>query len=112
MPQRTFAVASALLLPALLACSGAPDGADDTGREGTTELETARQPVSRLPFLGGAFVTWSGEMPVEVEQAAAGLPTDRPVVVWAGLDAVHSEGAEARTTPAGVAEATSAPLPR
>jgi hypothetical protein len=46
-----------------------------------------------VPFLGGAFVTWAESMPVEVEQAVAGQRTDRPVLVWAGLDAVHTDRA-------------------
>jgi hypothetical protein len=51
----------------------------------------------RVPFLGGAFVTYNREMPVEVEQAIAGIPTDRPVIVWAGLDRpAPVQGAEKR----------------
>jgi len=53
----------------------------------------------RIPFLGGAFVTKNHEMPVEVEQAIVGEPTDHPVVVWAG-DGVGSRVREVGAGPA------------
>ena len=73
-----------LLLPALV-CVASCGSAD-------SEPASAREPASvkapdgslRVPFLGGAFVTWSPEMPVDVAQAIAGEPTDHVVVVWAG----------------------------
>ena len=119
----------AIALPALAGCSGAPDGVDETASETReahearetpatpeTDAPSARHPASRVPFLDGAFVSWAESMPVEVEQAATGLPTDRPVVVWAGLDAVHADGADAHPAPDGRDEAspagTPAPSPR
>ena len=52
----------------------------------------------RVPYLGGAFVTRSAEMPIEVEQAIAGVPTNRPVIVWAGLDRDVAREAPASAT--------------
>jgi hypothetical protein len=58
----------------------------DEGVEAPRAAQAVRAPDGSLrrPFLGGAFVTWNGEMPIEVDQAIAGEVPDRPVVVWAG----------------------------
>jgi hypothetical protein len=50
---------------------------------GARSAPAARREV-RVPYLGGAFVTYSGEMPIDVHQAIAGQKTDHPVIVWAG----------------------------
>jgi hypothetical protein len=42
----------------------------------------------RIRFAGGELATWNDEMPYELEQVAAHEKPDRPVVVWAGQDAV------------------------
>jgi hypothetical protein len=103
MRYRSYAALPVLALPLLAACSGAPDaGSEETaavgGSPGSAPTDVAsRQPSARVPFLGGTFVTWAESMPIEVEQAAAGVATDRPVVVWAGLDATHADGAEKQT---------------
>jgi hypothetical protein len=77
------AVAAAGMLVA--ACVGNPgdDAADD---EPAALPAAVRAPdgTLRVPYLGGAFVTKNREMPIEVQQAIAGEPTDHPVVVWVG----------------------------
>jgi hypothetical protein len=99
MRYRCHAAIPVLVLPLVAACSGAPDaGSEETvdvgGGPNTADIDVAgRRPSARVPFLGGAFVTWAESMPVEVEQAARGVATDRPVVVWAGLDATHADRA-------------------
>jgi hypothetical protein len=67
-----------LLAVAVAGCVGDPGDVQE--REG----RAVRAPDGsvHVPFLGGAFVTHNREMPVEVEQAIAGEPTDHPVVVW------------------------------
>jgi hypothetical protein len=67
-----------LLAVAMAACVGDP-GDVQQRRERPVQVSDGSV---RLPFLGGAFVTHNREMPVEVEQAVAGEPTDHPVVVW------------------------------
>lgn len=66
----------------LLGCGG---DAGDTSAPAEGAAKTVRAPDGslRLPFLGGAFVTKSPAMPVEVQQAIAGEVPDRPVVVMA-----------------------------
>jgi hypothetical protein len=44
----------------------------------------------RVRFAGGELATWNDEMPYELEQVAAHERPDRPVVVWAGQDAVET----------------------
>ncbi|MEJ7735703.1 MAG: hypothetical protein WKG00_41755 [Polyangiaceae bacterium] len=103
MRYRFSAAMVAVALP-LAACSGAPDaGSDETAAlgPGASDGSAIERPSARVPFLGGAFVTWAESMPVEVEQAVAGRPTDRPVVVWAGLDAAHADGAATACSPGG-----------
>ena len=51
---------------------------------GASHGASASRSTQRVPFLGGAFVTWNEALPIEVHQAVAGAPTDRPVIVWAG----------------------------
>jgi hypothetical protein len=51
----------------------------------------------RVRFAGGELATWNDEMPHEIEQVAAGQRPDRPVVVWAGQDAVDATPGCART---------------
>ena len=60
-------------------------GGDDSV-EAPRAAQAVRAPDGSLrrPFLGGAFVTWNGEMPTEMDQAIAGEVPDHPVVVWAG----------------------------
>ena len=74
-------------------CVATPDTAAETAATAQgSAVPLARKVVRaadgslRVPYLGGAFVTYNREMPIEVEQAIAGIPTDRPVIVWAGLD--------------------------
>ena len=114
MRYRSCAAIVALALP-LAACSGAPDaGSDETaalgGNPGSSPESASQRPSARVPFLGGAFVTWADSMPVEVEQAVAGQRTDRPVVVWAGLDEVHADRTTAGS--AGAAEGRHQAQPR
>ncbi len=68
----------------LLGCVGNVDGAGDDSPGDPPVARRYPDGSVRIPFLGGAFVTKNGEMPVEVEQAIAGEPTDHPVVVLAG----------------------------
>lgn len=82
MHARRAALVATLLGLAAASCGSAAPSAHDDETDG---LATTRIAVRR-PFLGGAFVTWAQEMPVEVDQAIEGRPTDRPVVVWAGTD--------------------------
>jgi len=71
-------------------CAASADSSVDETAQGGGAANVARKVVTapdgslRVPYLGGAFVTYNREMPIEVEQAIAGLPTDRPVIVWAG----------------------------
>ncbi|WP_394827439.1 hypothetical protein [Pendulispora albinea] len=46
--------------------------------------ERPESPALRRQYLNGYFQTRNAEFPVEVEQAIAGVPTDHPVMVWAG----------------------------
>jgi len=61
-------------------------GSANTVKTGSAVAAPLRAPDGSLrrPFLGGAFVTYNQEMPVDIDQAIAGEPTDHPVVVWAG----------------------------
>jgi hypothetical protein len=58
----------------------------DEGQPAPRAAEAVRAPDGSLrrPFLGGAFVTYNAQMPIEIEQAIAGETPDHPVVVWAG----------------------------
>ena len=85
----SFIAASALFVTGCAA--SADSSADETApAQGGGAASMARKVVTapdgslRVPYLGGAFVTYNREMPIEVEQAIAGIPTDRPVIVWAG----------------------------
>ena len=76
------------------ACGGAPDGVPSESSNGTDDadvipaqkLTRAADGSLRRAFIGGAFVTWNSSMPIEIDQAIAGEPTRRQVVVWAGMD--------------------------
>jgi|HubBroStandDraft_6_1064221.scaffolds.fasta_scaffold533459_2 hypothetical protein len=76
---------SLLLLTVLgvLSCGGAND--EPAPRERAATAVRAPDGSLRVPFLGGAFVTKSPAMPVEMEQAIAGEVPDRPVVVMAAF---------------------------
>ncbi|WP_394830985.1 hypothetical protein LVJ94_31200 [Pendulispora rubella] len=53
------------------------------------ERAAAERPTSppiKRAFLRGHFETRNTEFPVEVEQAMAGVRTDRPVIVWAASE--------------------------
>lgn len=63
--------------------SGESDGQAEDIASPAASPEPRRKEV-RVPFIGGAFVTYSGEMPADVHQAIAGEKTDHPVIVWAG----------------------------
>ena len=70
-----------------MGCIGGADAPpDQQGAGEPASANTVRAPDGSLrrPFLGGAFVTYNQEMPVDIDQAIAGEPTDHPVVVWAG----------------------------
>jgi hypothetical protein len=72
-----------LAISAALA-TGCLSGDDSTELPRTAQAVRAPDGSLRRPFLGGAFVTWNGEMPIDIDQAIAGEVTDHPVVVWAG----------------------------
>ena len=85
----SFIAASAIFVTgcAASADSSANETAPADGDEAANvarKVVTAADGSLRVPYLGGAFVTYNREMPIEVEQAIAGIPTDRPVIVWAG----------------------------
>ena len=95
MRIRTWLAAASPLALALLLFVACGSGADVDGDVGSPPLDGVTSatdmapppPASRevrRPFLGGYFVTYSGAMPREVDQAIAGVRPDRPVVVWAG----------------------------
>ena len=70
-----------------MGCIGGADAPPDqqgAGERGSANTARAPDGSLRRPFLGGAFVTYNQEMPVDIDQAIAGEPTDHPVVVWAG----------------------------
>ena len=87
-------LALALLLFVACGAGGEPGdaagaGAVDPALDGVTSVTDVAPPPPasrevRRSFLGGYFVTYSGAMPREVDQAIAGVRPDRPVVVWAG----------------------------
>lgn len=58
-----------------------------TGGDHAKAVVRAGDGSVRVPFLGGSFVTYNTDMPVEVEEAVQGKRTTRPVVVWAGNEA-------------------------
>lgn len=77
----------------LFACSSREAGEVDDAVHATTTIDVAppaSTPPIRRAFLGGYFETKNTSFPVELDQAIAGKPTARPVVVWAGLDVQHS----------------------
>jgi hypothetical protein len=81
--------AAAIANAAAFACAGCGDTddkseLDEQARPQTAAVVRAPDGSLRVPFLGGAFVTRNREMPIEIQQAIAGLPPDHPVVVWAG----------------------------
>jgi len=65
-------------------------GALDMGAVHEAEERTAAErpdsPAIKRAFLRGHFETRNSEFPVEVEQAMAGVRTDRPVIVWAASE--------------------------
>jgi hypothetical protein len=79
----------------LFACGSREESGNaevDDAVHATTTIEIAAPaapgdaPPIRRAFLGGYFETKNTSFPVEIDQAIAGKPTARPVVVWAGLD--------------------------
>ncbi|WP_394841676.1 hypothetical protein LZC95_31960 [Pendulispora brunnea] len=48
--------------------------------------ERPDSPAIKRTFLRGHFETRNSEFPIEVEQAMAGVRTDRPVIVWAASE--------------------------
>jgi hypothetical protein len=83
MGAATIACAAAL---ASAGCGDTDDKSeiDEQARPRLSAVVRAPDGSLRVPFLGGAFVTRNREMPIEIEQAIAGLRPDHPVVVWAG----------------------------
>jgi hypothetical protein len=75
---------SLLAAIALVPFLGSCETPAETNDESAASAVVAKDGSIRLPFLRGAFVTYNRVMPIEVEQAIAGVPTKRPVVVWAG----------------------------
>jgi hypothetical protein len=85
MDLRPFAFTSIAMV---LSCAAAPPDDSTEAAPGEADVQdpaaaSARREV-RVPYLGGAFVTYSGDMPVDVHQAIAGQRTDHTVIVWAG----------------------------
>ncbi|MDB4993255.1 MAG: hypothetical protein JWM74_687 [Myxococcaceae bacterium] len=77
----------------LFACSSREASEVDDAVHATTTVEIAGHtdaPPIRRAFLGGYFETKNTSFPAELDQAIAGKPTARPVVVWAGLEVRHS----------------------
>ncbi len=88
--QSTILWRSGLLAAAaaglVMGCVGSTDGGSDDAPGDPPVARRYPDGSVRVPFLGGAFVTKNREMPVDIEQAITGEPTDHPVVVWAGGD--------------------------
>lgn len=86
--RRTLLVLGAAMVA--MGCGGVDgaNGAEENAPADPQAKEVERAPDGsiRRPFLGGAFVTYNHEMPVDIDQLLAGEPTDHPVVVfvWAG----------------------------
>jgi hypothetical protein len=73
-----------LLSIAGVLATGCVGGGESEPVEQAAQMTRAPDGSLRRPFLGGAFVTWNEEMPIEIDQAIAGEIPDHPVVVWAG----------------------------
>ena len=84
MRKALFVLCAGGLAMGCIGGADAPPGEQSAGERGSPTTIRAPDGSLRRPFLGGAFVTYNHETPIDIDQAIAGEPTDHPVVVWAG----------------------------
>jgi hypothetical protein len=79
--RKTILWRSGFVAAALAGLVTGEGSSDEEAPQGLVHAVRAPDGTVRVPFLGGAFMTRNREMPIEMEQAIAGEPTDHPVVV-------------------------------